>query len=366
MTESVLVTYEEKVVQSGSPMLDGASRAQRRSYTYRNGSVLVVGGLDKSSRIMSTEYDMIAVFEATEVFLGEYEDLLTRLRNGMMPYHQIITDCNPGAPTHWLNLRAREEKMARILSRHQDNPRLFDMQRRRWTPEGERYRATLSRLSGARRARLLDGAWAAQEGMVYGTWDDAVHIVDRFDIPKDWPRYRVIDFGYTNALVCQWWAEDPDGRLYRYREIYHTQRRVSEHARQINALSAGERILFTVCDHDAEDRATLEAEGIPTIPADKRIRTGIEAVQARLEAAGDGRPRLFFLRDSLVERDESLLAARKPFCTEQEIDGYVWPKGRDGKELKEVPVKADDHGMDAMRYLVMFKDGVSEKQFAWY
>ena len=29
-----------------------------------------------------------------------------------------------------------------------------------------------------------------------------------------------VDFGFTNPIVIQWWAEDPDGRLYLYRELY--------------------------------------------------------------------------------------------------------------------------------------------------
>jgi phage terminase large subunit len=39
-------------------------------------------------------------------------------------------------------------------------------------------------------------------------------------------------------------------------------------------------------------------------------------------------------------------------CTEEEFDSYVWPKGVDGKPVKEEPVKEHDHGLDALRYLV--------------
>jgi hypothetical protein len=82
--------------------------------------------------------------------------------------------------------------------------------------------------------------------MVYEGWDRAVHLIDRFDIPADWRRIRSIDFGYTNPFVCQWWAIDPDGRMYRYREIYRTRRLVSDHAAEIRKLSAGESIAFNV------------------------------------------------------------------------------------------------------------------------
>ena len=189
-----------------------------------------------------------------------------------------------------------------------------------------------------------------------------MHLVDRFDVPKEWRRMMTIDFGYTNPFVCQWWAQDPDGKLYLYREIYHTKRLVRDHAKQINKLSEGEQIEFVVTDHDAEDRATLEAEGIPTDAADKSVTVGLEAVNARMithdkeGVAIAGNPSIFILRDSLVERDMDLEEAGRPCCTAEEIPGYVYPPDASNRSVKEAPVKVDDHGCDAMRYLVMQVD----------
>jgi phage terminase large subunit len=73
-----------------------------------------------------------------------------------------------------------------------------------------------------------------------------------------------------------------------------------------------------------------------------------------MRIAGDGRARLFLLRDSLVDRDRSLEEARKPLCTEEEIEGYVW----NSKVKKEEPIKQDDHGCDALRYLVAAVDDI--------
>ncbi|MBU2249146.1 MAG: terminase, partial [Gammaproteobacteria bacterium] len=83
---------------------------------------------------------------------------------------------------------------------------------------------------------------------------------------------------------------------------------------------------------------------------------GIQAVKDRLAIAGDGKPRIFIMRGALVEEDESLAMARKPICTEQEVVAYAWPKTTDGRPIKEQPVKVDDHGMDAMRYMVKYLD----------
>lgn len=359
LTESALFTYERYVLGEDNPICSNMQRRSRQAYRYPNGAVIVVGGMDKASKIMSTEYDMIYVQEAIELTEDDWESLTTRLRNGKLPYQSIIADTNPDRPTHWLKQRCDLGKCLFLDSRHEDNPILWDGEK--WTERGAAYISVLDALSGARKSRLRFGKWVQAEGAVYDTWDRNTHLIDRFEIPSDWKRYRSIDFGFNNPFTCQWWAEDDDGRLYLYREMYMTQRTVRTHAEKINSLSGEERFSATVCDHDAEDRATLLENGIDSVPAKKEVSVGIDKVKERLVIQKDGKPRLFILRDSLVEVDQALVEAKKPFCTEQEIDGYIWDRPKDGKENKDRPVKLDDHGVDAMRYVVMHVDSPKAK-----
>jgi hypothetical protein len=364
LTESALVTWEEKVVPRGHPCLPGAHRKQRHSYHYPNGSEVVVGGLrqsdrDQTQRIMSTEYDLAVVIEAIELAEGEWEALTTRLRHNVIGYQQVIADTNPAYPTHWLKKRCDEGKTLLLESRHEDNPTV--------TPE---YLAALDALTGPRRDRLRFGRWVQAEGLVYEGWDAALHLADRFPPPPEWPRYWAVDFGFTNPFVWQCWAQDPDGRLYLEREIYHTQRLVEDHARRILRLvgawdharqrpdwSRARRPRAVVCDHDAEDRATLERHlGLPTTAAPKEISPGLQAVAARLRPAADGRPRLQLLRGALDERDAGLAALHKPTCTAEEWDNYTWDT-RAGRRKGEAPLDRDDHGMDCVRYLCYHLDG---------
>jgi phage terminase large subunit len=187
--------------------------------------------------------------------------------------------------------------------------------------------------------------------VVYEEYDRSVHLIEPFAISKEWRRFRVVDFGYTNPFVCQWWAVDHDANMYLYREWYKTGMVVEDHAARIKQLSEPAFFEATVCDHDAEDRATLEKHGIPTVAAEKAVSVGIQAVQSRLKGK-----RLFIMRGALVDADQALLDAKRPTCTEQEIEGYMWHKGADGRPNKEEPVKVDDHGMDAMRYAVRHVD----------
>ena len=90
------------------------------------------------------------------------------------------------------------------------------------------------------------------------------------------------------------------------------------------------------------------------VAADNRREYGIQRVQQRLATAKDGRPRLFLCEEALEEVDLSLQERRQPVSTEQEFASYVYPMGKDGRPVAETPVEENDHGMDAMRYAVMW------------
>lgn len=360
LTESALVTFERDVLGPDSPLIRGVTRPGRRSYRFPNASEIIVGGLDAEQKVMSTDFDRIYVQEAIELTEPEWETLSTRLgRRG--DFGQLLADTNPDKPSHWLRRRSEAGKTEMLESRHEDNPVLWDGDAAEWTPAGQAYLQRLDALTGPRLQRLRFGRWVQAEGLVYDAWDAAVHLIDRFAIPVDWPRYLSIDFGFVNPFVCQWWAADPDGRLYCYREIYRTQRLVEDHAKAIRRyLSIEPRPRAIVCDTDAEDRATLERHlGMRTVAANKSVSPGIQAVAGRLKvAAASGRPRLMIMRDSLVELDAELVAAGKPTSTASEIDGYCWDVGG-GRKKGEDPVKRDDHGNDAMRYMVAYLDKAS-------
>lgn len=381
LTSSALQTWEQIVIpealKTGLVTYHGGSRRVPPQYRYANGSTISIGGMDKPSKIMSTEYDVVFAQEAIELTEDDWEAIVTRLRNGRMPYQQLVADTNPSYPTHWLKQRCDRGQTTMLACLHTDNPVYFG-------PDGEpteRGRdyvlGKLANLTGVRYQRLYRGLWVAAEGVIYDEWQPAVNLIDRFYVPKEWDRWWVVDFGYTRPFCLQWWAEDPDGRAYLYREIYRTRRLVEDHARdalrQVIDLrtcpidpGTGEPDLLhpdarwkepepraIICDHDAEDRATLERWlGRSTDPAHKTVLDGIEAVKSRLRAAGDGKPRLFIMRDALVQLDQDLADAKLPTCTVDEIGGYVWAD----KKTKEEPVKENDHGMDAVRYFVAERD----------
>jgi phage terminase large subunit len=365
MTDSVLVTFEEKVLPPGSPIRGNVKREGRHSYRLPNGSEIVVGGLDEPSRTFSAEYDTVTVFEAIEVTEDEWELLHRSLRNGRMPYTQAIADTNPGAPSHWLNQRANQGKMVRLRSRHEDNPEMYDAAAGRFTERGEQYiESRLAGLTGHRRARMYLGQWVAAEGLVFDEWDAAVHLVGADNL-KAWGilnaaggvgqavRHVIgaVDWGYTNPGVIQVWAFDGDGRMYLLAETYHSRRLIDWWVTRAKAWRAAWGIEAFPCD--PAEPAYIEAfrrAGLKAVAADNDIEAGVNAVKERLSPAGDGRPRLYVYDKALAEEDPELRAKKHPCGSVEEVENYTRVKKPDEPLPREEREDEFNHGMDCWRY----------------
>jgi len=368
---TALVTFEQHVatahLANGEMKWFGGSPKEAACYRYKNGSTITVGGMDKSMKIMSSEYDIVYAQEATELTEEDWEAITTRLRNGKVSFQQLMADANPWTPTHWLKVRCDKGKTRMIRSRHEDNPTLFNPRTGEITEGGKAYMGKLDALTGVRYMRLRKGIWCAAEGLVYEEWDPEIHLHKAIKVPPiSWTRYITVDFGFTNPMVVQFWAEDEDGRFYLYKEFYHTGMLVEDMAKKVKEamnLKREPRPRMIICDHDAEGRATLEKHlGMSTKAAKKTVEDGIQAVKKRMtQSEADGKPRIYLCEDAVIEVDKALADAKKPTSTLEEVVGYIWDRGtalaqNNGKPPKEVPVKEDDHGMDAMRYMVAERD----------
>ena len=326
------------------------------SFVYPNGSMIYSGGMMDAKQRESVRsiggdggLDGAWFEEANAFSRQDYEEIIGRVRHAAADWQQIILTTNPDSPTHWIYTDLILGGGAEVFySGAKDNPY-----------NAPAYLTNLAKLTGVLKQRLVDGLWVQAEGAIYGEFDPDVHIINADKCPPLVRRFRAVDFGYSNPFVCQWWGMDADGRLYLYREIYQTHRLVEELTPEIVRLSEGEYIEQTIADHDAEDRATMAKHGISTDAAIKHVSPGIQAVKARMKVQEDGKPRIYFVRGALVEPDPLLESEKKPLCTIDEIPGYAWQKTPDGKPNKEEPVKLNDHGCDAARYLIYKIDGQS-------
>lgn len=220
--------------------------------------------------------------------------------------------------------------------------------------------------------------------------------------PPTWKRYRGIDFGYENPFVMLWITRVPKDNPSHpnawvvYREIYMTHRTVTAHGKQAREWDAEEVATLNGCverenartraawegkpvhpaevegrmleplkrlrygmqaaDHDPENVAQLAELGIDTEPAEKARSAGTQTVYQALEPGPEGFPRLVFMRHARREEDPYLKDhdLKPPTCTWRELPQLKYPKQPKDPEkavLDDI-VKVNDHGFDALRYLL--------------
>lgn len=349
---TVLVTFQRKVLHDGAPVQAyGGEKPQW--FDYANGSRIWMAGMDKSSKVLSAEHDVVYVNQAEELALEDWETLTTRTtgRAGNMPYSQTIGDANPAWPMHWIYGRP---SLRLFYSRHEENPALFDQKTGELTEQGRRTMTVLQALTGTRRTRLLDGKPAQAEGMIYEDWDESAHLAYAEDLPPLNRYVAGVDWGYTNPGVIGVWGLDWDGRMYLVAQVYRTKQNIGWWTARAKELDEEFGVEAFACGPD--EPAYIEqfkGAGLNAVAAFNRVRPGIDAVQTRL-----AQKRLFVVRDNARYADEALKALHKPHSTEQEFAGYVWANSR----TKEQPVKENDHGMDMARYAVAYVDGVGQER----
>jgi phage terminase large subunit len=363
---SALVTFQNQVLHEFDgkrSVMDGVdyfggNTIRPAQFTYqRTGAVIILGGLDKSSKVLSTEYDLIYANECTELTLDEWEKLAGRVDRPSLdttrPPSVLLGDCNPDAPTHWVMQRANEHRLQLWPTTHRDNPAMWDRKRKAWTEPGRRYlEERLGNLTGVRRQRLLEGLWIAAEGAVYA-FDRLTHVTPN---PFSPARQAVatgagVDWGFTNPGVILVGQMDGDGRLCVTREVYQTRQTIDWWIARAQTLQRQYGIDWFACD--PSEPAYIEQfrhAGLNAFPAQNPILPGIDAVAQRLRVADDGLPRLTFAADMNREPDAWLTEHKRPLSVVEEFDSYIWDT-RAGR--KEKPIDDANHALDALRYLVM-------------
>ena len=318
-------------------------------FDYPGGSRLWIGGLDNPGKTLSSERDVIYVVQAEQLMLEDWEYLIrcTTGRGAVMPYTQLLGDCNPGPPLHWILTRAG---MQLLSSTHRDNPTLYDADGI-LTAQGERTLRDLSSMTGARYKRLYLGQWAAPEGVIYDVFDSERHKVKAFTIPKDWPRIVGID-PFGDCIAALWLALDPRGQVWNvYREYVVGFGATTEgHVKAIRELSENEPIFFYVGGGPSERqaRADFTGYGVPLLPpAFGDVWAQIDRVYAMLKN------NQLVIHDACPHLLSEITDYRRETKNGAVVEGTIFEKER-------------WHCMDALRYALTGPEMPAEQQRVVY
>ncbi len=348
---TVLRMFTEKVLPLAPVCVPyGGAKIQWFDYPSNN-SRLWVTGMDKASRILSGEHDIIFANQAEEFTLPEWETITTRTtgRAGHMPYNQSIADCNPGPPTHWIITRSHSRSdgkggtipppLRRIDTTHKDNPMLYDVELAKWTAQGKHTLAQLATLTGSRYSRLFKGHWAAPEGAIYD-FDEENQKVAAFNPPQHWPRVVGVDpVGVHTAAV--WLAYDPGNKVVNVYREYHQPFGLTtpQHVDAILDITRQyQETIFAWCGggpSERQARADWDGAGIPLLaPSVVDVWRGIDRISQLL------RDKALVIHDSCPK----LLA---------EIGDYR-RKLVNGVPTEAIENKDAYHLLDSLRYAVIW------------
>lgn len=356
-----IATYQGKVQPERYGVYPfGGNKFYPAEYRYPNGSVILVVGMDKADKVLSTEFDMIYVNEATEIRESDWETLRGRLRNGVIPYQMIYGDLNPSGVRHWANLRMMAGRTRKIVSTHKDNPAYWDEKNQAWTPLGDTYiNTTLAGLTGTRRKRLLEGQWATAEGVVYESFESSVHVRE-VDV-TGWRAAMGVDVGTSNPTCILSVFQSPiDNSVHVKSEFYQRGMSSKRILEAITAKAIETKPEFIAVDPSAVSYIIdLQTSGLPAYPADNDILVGIQRVKSVIEARSE-EPNDYI--ESFLEQGIELpdippyqsepLFSVDPSCANliEEFGMYAFPDN--ARIDTDKPVKEHDHSMDALRYVV--------------
>lgn len=306
---------------------------------FANGSWLKFQSLDiPAVELKGSELGFLMVDEIDGCGKDHIEALRQRVRRPLTSRVERFFGNSP-PPGHWL-----EEKFIP----HPDKPKPWGKLFQTMTYENkflapdyiERLENQYPPGTPAHDRYMLGKMGVAIEGAVYPEFDPKRHCITEAELPAGLWRYGYgLDLGHDHPTVFIKAALGDDGVLYVMDEHAKSRELLKVHAARIMQMYVGGPIFS---DHDAQDRYELADLGVGTVPADKDVLRGIQAVRTRL-------------RDGTIK----FVASKCPRLM-WEFPRYVWhtPVGA----VMERPKKIDDDALDALRYLVIGLDAFDPRE----
>lgn len=231
------------------------------------------------------------------------------------------------------------------------------------------YLAVLASLPDRLKKAFLLGDFDALSGQYFDTWMEDLHVIEPFEIPKEWEIYMSMDWGYENPLSVHWWAVPPAGKhvycIAEYKVDHKTSTVAAQEIHELNKKMFG--------DHYIRDRRVRWWAVDPSIfntggQTGKSI--GDDFVAVMREKGDDGRDE----RLQIIPADNSringwnvfrnMLAVQpdgKPYCMWFKTCTYAIESIptliHDEHKPEDVDSDGDDHAADDHRYFFIERFG---------
>jgi len=211
------------------------------------------------------------------------------------------------------------------------------------------YEAMLLSLPEQQRRQLLNGDWDIKEGAAFTEFNREIHVVEPFNIPSNWVKFRACDYGYGSYSAVVWFAVAPDEQLIIYRELYVSKVLAADLADMILDIEQEDgTIKYGVLDsslwHKRGDTGPSLAEQM--IMKGCRWRPSDRSKGSRISGKNEIHRRLQV--DEFTEAPRLVLFSN---CVNLISQLPAVPLDKNNPE--DVDTKSEDHLYDALRYGVM-------------
>lgn len=277
---------------------------------FKNGSILDFGHLASDGDVyqyQSAEYDVIRFDELTHFTKEQYTYMISRIRGANGYPKHIKSSTNPGGVGHtWVKERFIDPAPPNTSFVGKDgSTRIFlpaKIDDNKFLVENDPdYKKRLLSLGEDDQKALLHGMWDIYDGQFLTEFSREDHVCDPFPIPKEWRKYRALDYGF-DRLACLWVAISPERRVYVYREFCESNLIISEAARMMKEKTGEDEEIYSTfappdlwsrSQESGKGRADMFYEhGVPFTKASNDRLDGWSAVRELLAKNANGEARL--------------------------------------------------------------------------
>ena len=298
------------------------------------------------SRLRSTATDLPIFMRATTNPGGRGHHWVKKMFIDPSPYNRSF-DATDIDTTEVLRYPAGHSKAGKPLFKRRFIPaRLSDNP---YLSQAGDYEAMLLSLPEQQRRQLLEGDWDIKEGAAFTEFDRHVHVIEPFNIPSNWVKFRACDYGYGSYSGVLWFAVAPNEQIVTYRELYVSKVLATDLADMILDLEAEDgNIKYGVLDsslwHKRGDTGPSLAEQM--ISRGCRWRPSDRSRGSRVAGKNEIHRRLQI--DEFTEEPRLVF-----FNTCTNVISQLPSIPLDKKNPEDVDTKSEDHLYDALRYGIM-------------
>lgn len=237
----------KETLKIGVPGSPAKYNDSKKEITFKNGSSILFGfcNTDKDiDRYQGTEVDVLFIDEATHHSEEIIKKFMACVRGVNDFPKRIYLTCNPGGKGHGYIKRIAIDKHYEIGENPEDYSFIQALvtENKALMRKDPGYIKFLEGLPPKLRQAWLEGRWDVFSGAYFEEFritpdpqmcndagisvEDALedhkftHVIEPFEVPKDWKIYRSYDFGYGKPFSLCWWAVDYEGCAYQILELY--------------------------------------------------------------------------------------------------------------------------------------------------